>query len=199
MAAKATRHSGISVAEQVKRIPLATRPMVQAARRTVRALAPTATEIPYRSQPPRSKSAMWKIVRYVLDDEPVMGIGTFATYATLFFYRGRELEDASELLEGSGNARFLRLRAPADAARPNVKRLVRSAFRLAPKQGQASASNALTYGVPLKASASPSGARLSAMASTIARARRRRPAPSLVRPSASASRASDQRMSQSVL
>jgi hypothetical protein len=127
----AARQDGISVAEQVKRIPTATRPTIQAARRTVKALAPKAEEIAYQSKPPRSKSAMWKIVRYAVDDEPVVGIGTFATYATMFFYRGRELEDASELLEGSGKAaRFLRLRTPADASRPDVRRLVRKAFAL---------------------------------------------------------------------
>jgi hypothetical protein len=128
---KATRQGGISVAEQVKRIPSATRPTVQAARRTVQTIAPKARETAYQSQPPRSKSAMWKIVRYAVEDEPVVGIGTFATYATLFFYRGRALEDPSGLLEGSGkDARFTRLRTPADAARPDVRRLVRKAFAL---------------------------------------------------------------------
>ena len=128
---KATRQGGISVAEQVKRIPSATRPTVQAARRTVQAIAPKAREITYQSERPRSKSAMWKIVRYAVEDEPVVGIGTFATYATLFFYRGRALEDPSDLLEGSGkDARFTRLRTPADAARPDVRRLVRKAFAL---------------------------------------------------------------------
>jgi hypothetical protein len=125
------RRGEISVAEQVKRIPSATRATVQAARRTVKALAPKATEIAYQSQPPGSKSAMWKIVRYAVDDEIVVGIGTFSTYATLFFYRGRELEDASGLLEGSGkDARFLRLRTPAEASRSDVRQLVRKAFAL---------------------------------------------------------------------
>jgi hypothetical protein len=127
----AARDREISVAEQIKRIPSATRPTVQAARRTVKAIAPKAKEIAYQSQPPRSKSAMWKIVRYAVDDEPVVAIGTFPTYATMFFYRGRELEDASQQLEGSGkDTRFVRLRAPADAARPDVRRLVRKAFSL---------------------------------------------------------------------
>ena len=127
----AARAGEISVAEQIKRIPSATRPTVQAARRTVKAIAPKAIEIAYQSKPPRSKSAMWKIVRYTVDDEPVVAIGTFPAYATMFFYRGRELEDASEQLEGSGkDMRFLRLRAPADAARPGVRRLVRKAFTL---------------------------------------------------------------------
>ena len=121
----------ITVAEQMKRIPSAVRPTVQAARRTVKALAPKAKEIAYQSEPPRSKSALWKIVRYALEDEPVVGIGSFPTYATLYFYRGREIDDASGLLEGSGkDMRFTRLRTPADATRPGVRRLIRKAFAL---------------------------------------------------------------------
>jgi hypothetical protein len=104
---------------------------VQAARRTVKAIAPKAKEIAYQSQPPRSKSAMWKVVRYTVDGEPVVAIGTFPTYATLFFYRGREIGDTSGLLVGSGkDMRFTRLRTPAEAARPDVRRLVRKAFAL---------------------------------------------------------------------
>jgi len=123
------REDELSVSEQVKRIPPSVRPIVQAARRTVKALAPKAKEIAYQSQPPRSKSAMWKIVRYAVEDEPVVAIGTFPTYATLFFYRGREIDDASGLLEGGGkDLRFTRLRTPSDAARPDVRRLVRKAF-----------------------------------------------------------------------
>ena len=98
-----------TVPEQLKRIPSAVRPTVQAARRTVKSLAPSAKEIAYQSEPPRSKSALWKID----------------------FYRGREIDDASGLLEGSGkDMRFTRLRTPADAARPDVRRLVRRAFAL---------------------------------------------------------------------
>jgi len=122
----------ITVTEQLRRIPAAVRPTVRAARRTVRTIAPRATEAAYQSRPPRSKSAMWKLVRYTFADEPVVAIGTFPTYATLFFYRGRELEDTTGLLEGGGkDLRFLRLRTPADAARADVKRLLRKAFRIA--------------------------------------------------------------------
>ena len=121
----------ITVAEQTKRIPSAVRPTVQAARRTVKAIAPNAKEIAYQSEPPRSMSTLWKIVRFTVDDEPVVGIGTFPRYATLYFYRGREIDDASGLLEGSGkDMRFTRLRTPADAAQPTVRRLVRKAFAL---------------------------------------------------------------------
>ena len=121
----------VTVAEQMKRIPSAVPPTVQAARRTVKAIAPRAKEIAYQSEPPRSKSALWKIVRYATRNEPVVGIGTFPTYATLYFYRGRDIDDASGLLEGSGkDMRFTRLRTPADAGRPDVRRLVRQAFAL---------------------------------------------------------------------
>jgi hypothetical protein len=121
----------ISIAEQLRKVPAAVRPTVQAARRVVKAAGRKAKEIAYQSKPPRSKSAMWKLARYTVDDAPVVGIGTFSTYAALFFYRGRELDDESGLLEGGGkDARFLRLRAPADVERPAVKRLVRAAFAL---------------------------------------------------------------------
>ena len=122
---------GIPVSEHLKKIPPAVRPIVLAARRTVKAAAPTADEISYQSQPPRSSNYMWKIVRYAVDGENVVGIGTFPRHSTLFFYRGRELDDGSGLLEGSGkDSRFIRLRAPADAERPAVKRLLRKAFNL---------------------------------------------------------------------
>jgi hypothetical protein len=121
----------IPVSEHIKKVPPAVRPIVQAARRSVKAVAPTADEISYQSQPPRSSSYMWKLVRYAVDGQNVVGIGTFPRHSTLFFYRGRELDDGSGLLEGSGkNSRFITLRAPADAERPAVKRLLRKAFKL---------------------------------------------------------------------
>ena len=111
----------ISVSDHLKKLPPAVRPIVQAARRTVKAVAPTADEISYQSQPPRSSTYMWKIVRYAVDGANVVGIGTFPRHSTLFFYRGRELDDGSGLLEGSGkDSRFVTLRAPADAERPAV-------------------------------------------------------------------------------
>jgi hypothetical protein len=97
----------------------------------VKTIAPKSKEIAYQSNPPRSKSAMWKLARYSVGDAYVAGIGAFSTYATIFFYRGRELDDASGLLQGSGkDARFIRLRTPADAENPAVKRIVRRAFAL---------------------------------------------------------------------
>lgn len=74
---------------------------------------------------------MWKIVRYAVDGAYVVGIGTFPSHVAMFFYRGRELEDGSGLLQGSGeDTRFVTLRTPADAERPAIKRLVRKAFKL---------------------------------------------------------------------
>ena len=120
-----------SVAGHLKKVPPAVRMTVLAARRTVKAAAPKAREIAYRSKPPRSSRAMWKIARYTVDGANVVGIGTFPRHASLWFYRGRELDDASGLLQGGGkDARFITLRSPADAERPTVKRMVREAFRL---------------------------------------------------------------------
>ena len=125
------RTDEVSLSEQLKKIPPRTRPTVKAAIATVKQVAPKAQEIAYRSQAPRSKSAMWKIVRYAAGGTNVVGVGTFTDHATLWFYRGRELDDGSGLLQGSGkDSRFLTLRGPADAARPAVKGLVRKAFQL---------------------------------------------------------------------
>ncbi len=119
-------------AEQLKKVPPAVRPIVQAAIRTVKATAPGAEEIPYRMAQPRSKSMMWKLVRYAVEGEPVVGVGTFTSHSAMFFYRGRELDDGSGLLQGSGkDTRFVTLRSPADAEKPALKRLVRAAFKLA--------------------------------------------------------------------
>jgi hypothetical protein len=115
----------------MRNVPAAVRPTVQAARRTVKAIAPQAKEIAYQSRPPRSSRMLWKLVRYAVDDSYVVAIGTFPTYASLFFPRGRDLDDESDLLEGGGKEfRFIRLRTPADAARPAVKRIVQNAFAL---------------------------------------------------------------------
>jgi len=121
----------VPVSEQLKKIPPAMRPTVQAARRTVKAVAPNAQEIGYHSKPPRTSGFMWKLVRYAVDGGNVVGIGTFPSHATLFFYRGRELDDGSGLLQGGGKEmRFITLRTPADAERPAVVRMVRKAFKL---------------------------------------------------------------------
>ena len=123
----------IPVSEHLRRIPPSVRRTIQAARRTVKSAAPNAKELSYRSarSPGHSSLSMYKVVRYAVDDTNVVGIGAYSTYATLFFYRGRALHDPSGLLEGTGKeARFLRLRTPADAEKATVKRIVRQAFTL---------------------------------------------------------------------
>jgi hypothetical protein len=121
----------VPLSAHLRKIPTTTRPTVKAAIRTVKLIAPKADEVTYRSGPPRSSRAMWKIVRYAAGGANVVGIGTFPNHATLFFYRGRELDDGGGLLQGSGkDARFITLRTAADAERPAVKRLLRMAFKL---------------------------------------------------------------------
>ncbi len=121
----------ITLAEHLRKVPPTVRPTVKAAIRTVKEVCPKADEITYRSEPPRSKSVMWKIVRYAVNGANVVGVGTFTDHSTLFFYRGRELDDGSGLLKGGGkDSRFITLRSPADVERPVVKRLVRKAFKL---------------------------------------------------------------------
>jgi hypothetical protein len=121
----------IPLSEHLKNVPAKVRPTVRAAIKTVKSVAPKADEITYHSRPPRSSSAMYKIVRYAVDGANVVGIGTFTNHSALFLYRGRELDDGSGLLQGSGkDTRFITLRAPADAERPALKRLVRKAFKL---------------------------------------------------------------------
>jgi hypothetical protein len=121
----------VPLSEHLKNIPANVRPTVKAAIKTVKEAAPKADEITYRSGPPRSSSAMWKLVRYAVDGENVVGVGTFTEHSTLFFYRGRELDDKTGLLQGTGkDSRYVTLRGPADAEQPAVKRLIKQAFKL---------------------------------------------------------------------
>jgi hypothetical protein len=121
----------IRLSDHLQKIPPQVRPTVRAAIKTVKEIAPKADEITYNSQAPRSRSAMWKLVRYAVGGKNVLGIGTFATHSTIFFYRGRELDEGNGMLQGSGkDSRFVTLRSPGDAEKPAVKRLVRKAFQL---------------------------------------------------------------------
>src|SRR2546427_3288081 len=121
----------ITVSGQVRKIPVAVRPTVQAAIKAVKQVAPDAKEIPYQMEAPQSERMMWKVVRYAVDGANVVGIGTFPRHSTIFFYGGRELDDTGGLLQGSGkDSRFITLREPADVERAAVKRLVRQAFKL---------------------------------------------------------------------
>jgi len=126
--------SEISLIDQLEKVPPRVRPLVKAALDSVRKAAPrSAEEVPYRSVQPRSKSTMWKLVRFTAAGGNVIGIGTFPAHATIWFYRGRELDDGSGLLHGSGkDSRFITLLSVADAERPAVKSLVRKAFKLGP-------------------------------------------------------------------
>src|SRR5579872_1125021 len=109
----------VTVDEHLKNVPAAVRPIVVAARKTIKAASPQAEEIAYQSKPPKSASAMWKLARYSLDGEEVAGLGTFARHSTIYFYRGRELDDPAGLLQGSGrDTRFVTLRSAADAEKP---------------------------------------------------------------------------------
>jgi hypothetical protein len=121
-----------TLTEQLKQVPPAVRPNVQAAIKVVKEVAPGADEVAYQMAPPRSKGVMWKLVRYGIEGVDVVGIGTFADHSTLYFYRGVELDDDSGLLQGAGKVmRFITLRSPADAQRAAVKKMVRKAFKLA--------------------------------------------------------------------
>lgn len=122
----------IKLSDQLRKLPPPVRSTMQALRRTVQSIAPSAEEITYQSQPPRSKSAMWKIVRYAIDGVNVIGFGTVSDHVDLFFYRGTDLDDKDGLLKGSGKGmRFVALEKPADAERRQIQSLVRQAFKLA--------------------------------------------------------------------
>ena len=121
----------VSLSAQVRKVPAAVRPTVQAAIKAVREAAPDATEIAYQMEAPRSDRTMWKLARYASGGANVIGIGTFPRHSTIFFYRGRELDDGSGLLQGSGkDTRFVTLRSAADLDKPAVKRLIKKAFKL---------------------------------------------------------------------
>jgi len=120
------------LSEQLKSLPADVRPIVEAARRLVVSAAPrVVVERPTNNKRPASPTYMWKLVRYAVDKEDVIGIGTFSKHSAIWFDRGRELDDPSGLLEGSGkNSRFVSLRSVADAQTPALKNLVKQAFQL---------------------------------------------------------------------
>jgi Domain of unknown function (DU1801) len=122
----------ITVSAQLKKVPAAVRPTVAAAVKAVREAAPDAEEIPYQMEAPRSERMMWKLARYAVEGENVVGVGTFPRHSTIFFYRGRDLDDDSGLLQGTGKStRFVTVRSPEDIARPAVRKLIARAFKLA--------------------------------------------------------------------
>src|SRR5438552_4866000 len=78
-----------TVANEVRNVPAAVRPIVEAAIRVVREVAPSAEEVSYGMAAPRSKSMVWKLARYRVDGENVVGVGTLTAHSMLYFYRGR--------------------------------------------------------------------------------------------------------------
>jgi hypothetical protein len=116
----------------MKEVPPAVQPIVEAALKTIREVAPDADEIDYEMAAPRSKSMVWKLVRFAVDGENVVGVGTLTAHSMIFLYRGRELDDGTGLLQGGGKEmRFIKLASPADAGQASVKKMVRKAFKLA--------------------------------------------------------------------
>jgi hypothetical protein len=112
----------IPVAEYVRRVPADRRPTLQAVRRTIKAIAPNATETAWRTWP----------IRYRLDDLYVVAVGNYPRWISVFFFRGGELDDPDRVLEGTSKLmRHIKLREPKDASRPAVKRMLRQAFRFA--------------------------------------------------------------------
>jgi len=110
----------IPVAEYVRTVPADLRPTLQAARRTIKAIAPHATEMAWRTWP----------IRYRVGDLYVAGVGDHPRWVSIYFFRGGELDDPDGVLEGGGKLmRHIKLREPKDASRPAVKRMIRRAFR----------------------------------------------------------------------
>ena len=127
-----SRAGTVSLSDHLANIPHAVRPIVDAAHKAVRAVAPKAEEITCQSRKPRSPSMMWKLARYAVHGEVVVTLGTFTKHAAMFFARGSEIEDEQCLLEGTGKSlRYITLRAPSDAKRPAVKAILRKAFAIA--------------------------------------------------------------------
>ena len=117
--------------DHLEAVPDAVRPIVAAARKAVLEAAPGAAEVAYQSARPRSPSMVWKLARYADDRGWVVGIGALTRHVNLFFYRGRELDPAGELLAGSGaDKRSLQLHSRADAERPEIRLLLKRAFEL---------------------------------------------------------------------
>ena len=115
-----------------QKLPAAMATTLEATRKMVRSTAPKAEEIAYQMKQPASSRTMWKLYRYAVDGQDVVGIGTFPDHANLYFYRGVDLDDGTGLLQGGGKLmRSITLRKPADAERADIKRMVRRAFQLA--------------------------------------------------------------------
>lgn len=119
-------------APAMAKVPAAVKPIVEAACKAVRAIAPDAEEVPCAGKKPKSASMMWKLVRYAVDGQVVVTVGTFTRHSSMFFARGAEIDDGGGPLEGTGKKlRYITLRTPADAKRAIVKDVLIKAFALA--------------------------------------------------------------------
>ena len=110
----------IPVAEYVRKVPPDLRPTLQAARRTIKALAPKGT-----------KESAWRTwpIRYSVADTYVLGVGNYPRWVSIYFFRGAELADPEGILEGSGKGmRHIKLREPKDASAAAVRALIGRAF-----------------------------------------------------------------------
>ena len=110
----------IPVTEYIRNVPADLRPTLQAARKTIKQIAPKATETAWRTWP----------IRYRQDDLYVVAVGNYPRWISVFFFRGGELDDPDAVLEGTGKLmRHIKLREPKDASRPALKRMLARAFR----------------------------------------------------------------------
>jgi hypothetical protein len=110
----------IPVTEYIRNVPADLRPTLQAARKTIKQIAPKATETAWRTWP----------IRYRQDDLYVVAVGNYPRWISVFFFRGGELDDPDAVLEGTGKLmRHIKLREPKDASRPALKRMLGRAFR----------------------------------------------------------------------
>ena len=109
------------MSEYLRNIPAPLRPTMQAARRAIKTLAPKGTkETAYRTWP----------IRYSVDNFVIAAVGNYPRWVSIFLVRGAELEDPDKVLEGTGKGmRHIKLREPKDASRPEVKRMIRQAFK----------------------------------------------------------------------
>jgi hypothetical protein len=105
------------------------KPIVEAARKAVLAVAPDSEAIACAVAKPKSPSMMWKLVRFAIDGEIIVTIGTFTKHANMFYARGAEIDDGGGVLEGTGKKlRYITLRTPADAKRAAVAKILHAAF-----------------------------------------------------------------------
>lgn len=121
-----------TVVEKINQVPPSVRPTLQAAIRMIGEIAPGAEAIVYAMEAPRTSRMVWKHVRFAAGGQDVVGIGTLPDHVNIWFYRGRELDDGTIKLQGSGkDTRFINLRTPAEAERAELKKITRKAFKLA--------------------------------------------------------------------